>query len=257
MRDTTEKKLWFTYVDYTSEPEPRPFYVGKGDASRVARLNRNKHHRNISKRYGVERRVVFCSRDEAATLDLECELIVEYKTCVLYEDSWGANYTVGGNGVSGFRHSLETKKRSAASRKKYLDALKANGIPHYNTGNDYGKYRKKFEVSAETKLKLSLAKKGKPSPTLGRKFGKCKPKVRHMDPAELRAKLSTQRIGRKLSEAAKQKLSLANKGRPKRPEELANIRKGVVKRDINRKLSKSASFIWQQLARAIADQEAL
>lgn len=98
--------MWFVYIDWTLEEVSRPFYVGKGDKSRVCRLKRNKHHEHIAEKYGMRREIIFETKDEPEAFRVEIEKIRALRTCV-YDDDYvfGANYTVGGDGVSGLKHS--------------------------------------------------------------------------------------------------------------------------------------------------------
>ena len=44
------------YVDYTTEELPRPFYVGKGNSSRILNLKRNRLHDSIAKKLSESRK---------------------------------------------------------------------------------------------------------------------------------------------------------------------------------------------------------
>lgn len=127
--------LFKVYVDLTTESMPRPFYVGKGTVERVKRQVRNAHHVNIARKYGLDRRVVFETPDEQEALDLEVDLIRELKTFVYaYDYVFGANYTMGGDGVTGLKHSVascEANRRahtgitqSNVTRNKKSDSMK-------------------------------------------------------------------------------------------------------------------------------------
>lgn len=101
--------MWYVYVDWTTEPSPRPFYVGKGTVARVQRVLRSKHHSAVMRKYGLERKVLVSFLAERDALDHEIELIAEHHTYV-YDSRYngiGCNHTVGGDGISGFKHSVE------------------------------------------------------------------------------------------------------------------------------------------------------
>ena len=109
--------VFYVYEDWTRELIPRCFYVGKGGFSRVKTLHRNRHHANIMQKYGIDRRVVFVTSLEHLTLDLEVELIAEHKTFVHDHDYiFGANYTRGGEGVSGAKFTWSDQRRKDASQ---------------------------------------------------------------------------------------------------------------------------------------------
>ena len=97
------------YVDSRGDTR-KPFYVGKGSAIRCLRLKRNKLHTNIAKKHGVEREIVFQTSCEQTALEHEKYLIKELAT---RDYQGGANFTDGGDGVSGFKHSLISNKRNA------------------------------------------------------------------------------------------------------------------------------------------------
>lgn len=92
---------WFVYVDFRSDVN-KPFYVGKGNDARVKRTTRNRYHSNIVKKYGFQRHIVFSSNDEQLCFKLESFLIKELKT---RNHFGGANFTDGGDGVCGLKHS--------------------------------------------------------------------------------------------------------------------------------------------------------
>jgi hypothetical protein len=109
-------KMFYVYVDWTLEDEPRPFYVGMGSLKRVKNVSsRNNLHENISEKYGRSRRVEFetTSRDEA--LLKEIELISFYKTYFYDKSSWGCNFTIGGDGTTGHTMIMSDLHRKAIS----------------------------------------------------------------------------------------------------------------------------------------------
>lgn len=77
------------------------------------------------------------------------------------------NFTEGGDGISGFEHSEET-------RKKMSEATKGKNNPNYGktlskeTKRKISEARKGKKHSEKTKRKMSEAKKGKKSPTYGK-----------------------------------------------------------------------------------------
>ena len=70
-------KLCYDYLDWTREPEPRVFYVGKGNYKRsfVKITRRNQKHTNVTNKYGQRREVVLGTKDEQFAFDIEIELI--------------------------------------------------------------------------------------------------------------------------------------------------------------------------------------
>lgn len=102
MNHASEKKF-YVYVDYTTEHEPRPFYVGKGDESRVASLKRNKKHTAIKEKYGLNRKILLETTNEHEALGKEVELISELHTFINdpQSNNLACNMTLGGDGVTG------------------------------------------------------------------------------------------------------------------------------------------------------------
>ncbi len=106
---------FFVYVDWTNEEIPRPYYVGKGQEKRVkSKRSRNKLHENLTRKYGLDRRVEFSTDSEQEAYNIERELIAKYKTYVHgNEGHWGANFSLGGDGSSGhvWAHTDETRQK--------------------------------------------------------------------------------------------------------------------------------------------------
>jgi len=99
---------WFVYVDFRLDTN-KPFYVGKGNNARVKRIARNRYHSNVVKKHGFNRRIVFSSNDEQLCLLIESHLISELKTRNCFG---GANFTDGGDGVSGLKHSQASNENN-------------------------------------------------------------------------------------------------------------------------------------------------
>ena len=102
---------FYVYVDYTKEEVPRPFYVGKGNSSRVLSLKRNAKHRGIAKKYGIERRQVFETVCEQEAFKRETELITELHTFVGDPEcsDVSCNFTKGGEGIAGINQRTVTQ----------------------------------------------------------------------------------------------------------------------------------------------------
>lgn len=139
------------------------FYVGKGKHDRaLSEKNRNKHWHNIVNRCGFDYRIIVQNVDEATAFSIEKQIIKKYKelNCIL------ANYTNGGEGVSGYKHTDESKQKMSS---------KAIGRIAPNKG---------MQASELTKQKMSLAKIGKPAWNNG---------IPHSE--ETKAKMSLAKIG--------------------------------------------------------------
>ena len=112
-------KTFYTYIDWTIEPIPRAFYIGKGQSGRVKdTTHRSKLWKRIAKKYGHLREIIFATSIEQLAFDFEIELIDTYKTFVFAKDFvFGANFTKGGEGLSGFVPSNKTRQLWSKMRK--------------------------------------------------------------------------------------------------------------------------------------------
>ncbi len=182
-------KKFKIYVDYTLEETPRPFYVGKGVLERVKSLTRNNLHSRISKKYGIERKVIFETDNEQEAFEIEKKLILEYKTFIHGDaNSWGANLTQGGEGTSGMIMSDEAKRKNSESNKISCSKEK-NGM--------YGKHH-----SEETRKKIGIRSRGRHKSVETRQ---------KMSTSLRQRNLTTKR--KQISEATRQKISEARKGK--------------------------------------------
>ena len=126
------------YVYLHKKDDGEIFYVGKGVGYRAwAKSNRNRYWKNVSKKHGLNV-VIFkdgLSHEEA--LELESELI-----SAIGRDSL-TNLTDGGDGISGFTHSEETKRKIGEANSKTSS------------------WSKGLSLSEEHKRKISESNKGK------------------------------------------------------------------------------------------------
>jgi hypothetical protein len=141
------------------------FYVGKGKNLRKdSHKNRNKHWHNIANSIGFISEILIDNVNEEFALLIERETIHKYKF-LKYNLT---NYTDGGEGVSGYKHTLESKMKMSESAKrrgsnttgmKMSDIAKENmskshkGKPTWNIG-------KTDIYSAETLEKMKNKKIG-------------------------------------------------------------------------------------------------
>lgn len=166
--------ILFVYVDWTTEETPRAFYAGKGNPRRIKKRERNSHWKNIAAKYAWRREVVLATKDESFAFEEEKRHIAELGT---FEDGtfgrWGANKTEGGEGCSGYRHTLTTKEKMAnLKRGKPLSPKHREKIGISNQGrlvSDKTRMRQSLgrrgiPVSEEQKRKISLALIGRKLP---------------------------------------------------------------------------------------------
>jgi len=154
------------------KPDGTPFYVGKGSNDRWNYLSeswRNEYHKRIVKKYRKENILkgkLDCSTEEIA-FDLERGLI----KCLKRQGIKLANFTDGGEGMSGLSPSEETRRKLSLALKnkpKSIEHCLKVGIA--NKGKKLSQEHKQAvskarlgtKYFAETRLKMSLASKGKP-----------------------------------------------------------------------------------------------
>jgi hypothetical protein len=89
-----------------------PFYVGKGKGRRASNISsHNNICKNIAKKHGYIIEYIIENTTEKIAFAKEIEFISMYKNLGYCE----ANLTGGGEGISGFNHSLKTKKKISRS----------------------------------------------------------------------------------------------------------------------------------------------
>lgn len=161
------------YVDYTQEETPRPFYVGKGSAARVKYIPRNQLHESIMRKYGLDRRIEFETDDEQEAFAVETELIAKYHTLMNHEPGqWGANFTAGGDGNSGWVPSEETRRKIGVKSKNRKDTEETRLKKSRASTEQAARHRAEgYRLTDETKEKISAARRGKPPWNKGKKFG--------------------------------------------------------------------------------------
>lgn len=109
------------------------FYVGKGKGNRCfSKHNRNNHWNSITNKTEYVVEILFENLSEELACFTEIGVITKYKK----EGISLCNYTMGGDGLSGFKHS--NKSKEIMSRNK-----------------------KGFKLSEEHKKKISESSKGK------------------------------------------------------------------------------------------------
>jgi hypothetical protein len=109
--DLQPTKKFYAYIH--ARPDGTPFYVGKGNRSRVHRLSkRNPHHKNIVAKYGKQNILIGsleCST-EAVAFELEIGMI----KCLRQMRVELTNLTNGGEGCAGLVISPEARAKISA-----------------------------------------------------------------------------------------------------------------------------------------------
>ena len=159
-------RRFYVYVDRTSDG--RPFYVGKGMKKRVTNMSpRNSLHENIAKKHGIIRTVEFECLEEQEAFEKERELIRSLKTFA--RTGWGANLTLGGEGLSGILLTNEHKEaiRAANSHEKSVETRIRMKLAAQRRANDPEWIKKMKDVSVKRwesesyRQKFKEATKGK------------------------------------------------------------------------------------------------
>jgi len=215
------EKIFYVYVDFRGD-DGKPFYVGKGLEKRVKKERRNHLHTNIKNKHGIIRKVVFESRNEQEAFDKEIQLIGELQTHVDHGNG-GANFTLGGEGSSGYKFTEEHReKRSELNKKMWEDPeIRAMIKEKQRLGWEDPEHRekrselsKKMWEDPERREKVSKSMKKaledpehrkKMSETLKKRYED--PEVRKKQGEKMREVLSDPEIREKISRITKEKLS--------------------------------------------------
>ena len=177
-------RLHYVYA-HRRASDGEPFYIGKGKARRAwSASGRNRLWKFIAAKHGFTAEII------ASELPEDCALTFERIVIAANKGRGLANFTDGGGGISGWKHSEDTKRRIGAHwvGRKMTPKMQA-ALNAYNTGK---------KLTDEHRAKLSAAKAGKARGPLS---------------AETRAKISASHMGIRPSEATLQKMSAAKVGK--------------------------------------------
>ena len=211
------EKKFFVYVDYRKD-DGKPFYVGKGAEKRIKNLHRNPLHTNIKKKHGMVRRILFENLSENESFEREIQLIQELQTHIDHGNG-GANLTLGGEGVSGYKHTDEQKKKhSDLVKKLYEDP-------------EYREKMKKLYEDPEYREKISESSK------------------KLWEDPEHRAKMSESRKKMWEDPVFKEKMSESHKKKWENPEIQKKHRESIKKKwedpEFREKMSESVKKQWE------------
>jgi hypothetical protein len=147
-------RRFVVYVDWTADSQPRPFYVGKGTVRRVAdKTPRNPRHHAIVQAHGLRRVVAFTTMDERLAFDKERELISLLKT--RHDNGYGANFTDGGEGTSGWKAPVLWRKAASERQRRRLASPDARARRRQEAKEDWvRRLAGGYQVSEATREKL-------------------------------------------------------------------------------------------------------
>ncbi len=194
-----------------------PFYIGKGKGNRAyTAKNRNQYWHDIVNKHGYEVEIILDELTEKESFDKEIEFIKLYKDHSYCE----ANFTNGGEGISGYVHSKETRNK--------LSILNIGRVHTDETKEKIaqaGRDRTHEKWTDEQKLKHSIRTKDSNKRHIGNTYAlgykhsdNTKLKLSEINTGkkltdETKTKLSIAHMGKKLSEGHKQKIGNSNKGK--------------------------------------------
>lgn len=166
------------------------FYIGKGTKKRsIDRSNRNRYWKNIVNKCQKFKSIILAGNlTEKEALNYEILMIKKLKEIGVSL----CNMTLGGDGLSGYKHTEETKH--------HLSKIKTGKVSP----------TKGTKASEETRLKQRFAKLGKP------RSDKAKEAV------------SKGMIGRKFSQETRDKISKANLGNKLSKEHIEKLSKKII-----------------------------
>jgi hypothetical protein len=107
---------YFIYID--RDDNGNPYYCGLGDVKRINKKERNKFHKNVAEKYGLNRSIEYATNDYDLLKDIEILFIEHYET-FKYKESINihrCNLTLGGDGTNGRNVSIETRIKLANGR---------------------------------------------------------------------------------------------------------------------------------------------
>jgi hypothetical protein len=211
------KTEYYTYM-HKRQDDGRIFYIGKGQGRRAWSKCRSKYWNSIVNKHGLIVEMCGFWKTEAEALEheiflIECFRKMGYKL---------ANHTNGGEGISGYKFSEESKKKRSVLRTgvklgPMWSEEDKEKIRLRNTG---------LKRSDETKKKLSIAKKGKNNPGYGKKqsvetiekrriklVGKTHSEESRKKIAEAKMGEKNPMFGKIVSEETRIKLAIASKKR--------------------------------------------
>jgi hypothetical protein len=98
--------MFYVYIHYRAD-NLTPFYIGKGQNNRLNTFsNRSNYWKRVKAKYGCIPKIIAQFENESDAFSFEKYLIKKFKN----ENIELANFTEGGGGVTGWKHSSKTKE---------------------------------------------------------------------------------------------------------------------------------------------------
>ena len=208
------------YVYSLSLPDGTPCYIGKGKGSRWKDHWRKTSNSDLSSLLAEHGENIICDRLADGLFEQEALDLERFFIAAVGRKLRGGplvNRTDGGQGVSGLRHSVETRAKASERMKKHFENPVARRSTSLATRNGMISASVKAAISAAQKRRYSdqserenaaLRGRGKKQSEMTIKK-KCDAIRGQKRSAESRAKMSAWQIGRKMSVEAREKMSAA------------------------------------------------
>lgn len=155
------ERKFYVYAHYRKS-DGAMFYVGKGSGKRYTNdSGRNKYWRRIADKHGWSARIISQDMPEACALSLEMALIASRKEAL-------SNITLGGEGVTGLKHSKEARRKMSANRSSNSKSFWKGKTMPFCMKYKFRLAKLGKEQSPEHAQKSRTAKLGKPQPKSAR-----------------------------------------------------------------------------------------
>ena len=163
-KNDNENRRFYVY-EHIRKDNNTCFYVGKGTGDRAHNLDRGNFHDSVRDEYGCRVKIIKDGLTEEEAFKLERERIEDYVITFGYGapiegyDNYDhnlpylTNFTWGGEGVSGRKHSEEEKQKMSKAKKG-----KKNSKEH---NKNISKALKGIKLSEQTRRKMSESQKGR------------------------------------------------------------------------------------------------
>ena len=164
LMNENEDRRFYVY-EHIRKDNNTCFYVGKGTGNRAYNLDRGNFHDSVRDEYGCRVKIIKDGLTEEEAFKLERERIEDYiitfgygAPIEGYDDydhnlPYLTNFTWGGEGVSGRKHSEEEKQKMSKAKKG-----KKNSKEH---NKNISKALKGIKLSEQTRRKMSESQKGR------------------------------------------------------------------------------------------------